>query len=89
MDQTQIITTSQTLITAIAALLGLGILVAAGLQGWQGWLMLRTHELDLNGHAARLHDIDAGPGTSLGRIELADLKERVRRLEAIAAGVDL
>ena len=30
----------------------------------------------------------AGPSAS-ARIEIADLKERIRKLEAIAAGVDL
>ena len=29
------------------------------------------------------------PGSGAARIELADLRERVRKLEAIAAGVDL
>jgi hypothetical protein len=29
------------------------------------------------------------PAPAGGRIELADLKERVRKLEAIAAGIDL
>ena len=32
---------------------------------------------------------DHGLPPATGRIELADLKERVRKLEAIAAGIDL
>lgn len=34
------------------------------------------------------HDYDVRPDTS-GVIEIADLKERVRKLEAIAEGIDL
>ena len=72
---------------AIAALLGLVVIAVSALKGWQGWLELKNRELErahppepANGHIA-------GPGAA--RIEIADLKERVRKLEAIAAGVDL
>ena len=34
-------------------------------------------------------EIEGGSSTGAARIELADLKERIRKLEAIAAGVDL
>jgi len=54
----------------------------AALKGWQGWLELRRFELT--------HD--AGDRTlppAGNRIEIADLRERVRKLEAIAAGIDL
>ena len=64
---------------AITALAGLVILAATGLRAWQGWLALKTRELDL------CHP----PNTAMPRIEMADLKERLRKLEAIAAGVDL
>jgi hypothetical protein len=67
---------------AAAALLGLVVIAASALKGWQGWLELKARELDrAHGHAE--------PGTGVARIEVADLKERVRKLEAIAAGVDL
>lgn len=54
----------------------------AALKGWQGWLELRRFELT--------HD--AGDRTlppAGNRIEIADLRERVRKLEAIAAGIDI
>ena len=54
----------------------------AGLKAWNGWLELKKMELtQLSG------DRSLPPAT--GRIEIADLRERVRKLEAIAAGIDL
>jgi hypothetical protein len=69
------------LTVAATALAGLIISAAALLRGWQGWLDLKRAELD-----ARRYD--ATPPSPASRIEIADLKERVRKLEAIAAGVD-
>jgi hypothetical protein len=66
------------------ALLGLGLTVAAALKGWQGWLELKKLELASTGPRA-----DTAPGVSGGRIEIADLKERVRKLEQIASGIDV
>ena len=54
----------------------------AGLKAWNGWLDLKRFELT---HDAA--DRTLPPAT--GRIEIADLRERVRKLEAIAAGIDL
>lgn len=69
---------------ALAALAGVLIVTAALLRAWTGWLQLKQRELD------RTAGGDQPPaGTTAARIELADLKERVRRLEAIASGVDL
>ncbi|MFL0419426.1 hypothetical protein ACH0CP_17885 [Sphingomonas sp. 179-I 2A4 NHS] len=70
---------------ASAALAGLVILVSAVLTAWRGWLQLKQQELrqDADSRAA------AAPGNATARIEIADLKERIRKLEAIAAGVDL
>lgn len=70
------------ILIAVAALLGLVVLAATALKGWQGWLDLKRCELD------RLQS-EASPSPGSARIELAALKERVRKLEAIAAGVDL
>ena len=70
------------------AMIGASVIVAiaiaavACLKGWQGWLELKRMEL-ASGRA------DAGMPQTHGRIELADLTERVRKLEAIAAGIDL
>ena len=71
-----------------AALIGASLLLTmalagvVGLRGWQAWLDYKRLEL-----ASQVGDHSLPPAT--GRIELADLKERVRKLEAIAAGIDL
>ncbi len=66
---------------AMAALVGLAMLTAATLAGWRGWLAMKREQI-----TARRPSAPTGAGA---RIEIADLKERIRRLEAIAAGVDL
>jgi hypothetical protein len=70
---------------AVSGLAGLGMITTAGLSGWRGWLALKRQELDAH------HGPEAAPAmpTAASRIEIADLKERIRKLEAIAAGVDL
>jgi hypothetical protein len=68
-------------IAAVAALAGLTVAVHAALAGWRGWLDLRRMEIE-----GRREPALPSSGT---RIELADLRERIRKLEAIAAGVDL
>ena len=65
-----------------SVLLAMGLTCVAALKGWQAWLDFKRLEL-----AAQTGDHSLPPAT--GRIELADLKERVRKLEAIAAGIDL
>jgi hypothetical protein len=65
-----------------SVLIGLGATSWAGLRAWNGWLELKRFELT--------HDAaDRGLPPASGRIEIADLRERVRKLEAIAAGIDL
>lgn len=71
---------------ATSSLLGLLILAVAMLRGWQGWLALKERELDLRCSPA---EIEGGSREGMQRIEIADLKERIRKLEAIANGVDL
>ena len=66
----------------VSVLLAIGLACVAGLKGWQAWLEFKRLEL-----ASNIGDQGLPPAT--GRIELADLKERVRKLEAIAAGIDL
>jgi hypothetical protein len=75
-----------TSIIAVTALAGLLVTVAALLRGWQGWLQLKRSELE---RTAPSHGRDAGSPEGAARIEIADLKERIRKLEAIANGVDL
>jgi hypothetical protein len=63
-------------------LIGLGAASWAALKAWNGWLELKHFELT--------HDAgDRGLPPASGRIEIADLRERVRKLEAIAAGIDI
>ena len=71
---------------ALSGLAGLAMITSAGLSGWRGWLALKRQELDANPHVAAA---DLGTASAGSRIEIADLKERIRKLEAIAAGVDL
>ena len=67
---------------AASVLIGLGSAILAGLKGWNAWLELKRMELT--------HSVaDHGLPPAGNRIELADLRERVRKLEAIAAGIDL
>jgi len=70
-------------VTTLGALL---VVAAAALKGWQGWLALKTHELEQRRGPP---EMEGGSREGAARIELADLKERIRRLEAIANGVDL
>ena len=74
---------------ATAALLGLVVIAASTLKGWQGWLELKLRELDQTRERIEPRPGAGIPGGGAARIEIADLKERVRKLEAIAAGVDL
>jgi hypothetical protein len=71
---------------ASTALAGLAMLTFAALTGWRGWLQLKAQEMHL--HTDLPPQQHSGPSAS-ARIEIADLKERIRKLEAIAAGVDL
>jgi hypothetical protein len=69
-------------LVAGSVLAALGTAAFAGLRGWNAWLELKRMELT--------HSVaDHGLPPAGNRIELADLKERVRKLEAIAAGIDL
>jgi hypothetical protein len=64
--------------------LSVGIVSSSSLRGWRDWIALKHAELDL---ARQGGDAPAPSATS--RIEVADLKERVKKLEAIAAGIDI
>ena len=77
---------SEDVLIAACALTGLLVVAAAMLKGWQGWLALKSRELDLRRGPP---EIEGGAREGAARIEIADLKERIRKLEAIANGVDL
>lgn len=69
-------------LVAASVLIAIGTAAYASLKGWNAWLELKRLELT--------HSIADGHIPPAGnRIELADLRERVRKLEAIAAGIDL
>jgi hypothetical protein len=61
---------------------GVGVASFVGLKAWSGWLDLKRLEL-----TQAAGDRSLPPAS--GRIEIADLRERVRKLEAIAAGIDI
>ena len=65
-----------TMMAASAGMVGISITSAAGLKAWNGWLDIRRLELG------------QGRAASPSRGDVTELKERVRRLEAIASGVD-
>lgn len=69
-------------VLALSILVSLGVASWAGLKAWSGWLELKKMELT---QAVG----DRGLPPASGRIEMADLRERVRKLEAIAAGIDI
>lgn len=70
-----------TVTLASFGLTGLCVTVVAGLKGWQGWLEVRRMELSGSGRREPR-------GEMADLIEMADLKERVRKLESIAACID-
>ncbi|WP_432770864.1 MAG: hypothetical protein HEQ22_11495 [Sphingopyxis sp.] len=75
-----------TSLTPIAvALTALTIISLIALRGWRDWIQLKRDELA----AGHMPTQDAAVPHAGSRIEIADLKERLRKLEAIAAGVDL
>ena len=75
-----------TMIIAGASLVGLTIVASVLLRAWQGWLALKRQEL---GRHYAPDDGKAGSSLGAARIEISDLKERIKKLEAIASGVDL
>ena len=69
-------------VLAASILAGLAAASWAGLKAWNGWLDLKKLEL-----SQAIGERGLPPAS--GRIEIADLRERVRKLEAIAAGIEL
>ncbi len=71
------------LIWPAAAVAITAMVALAALKGWRGWLDLKRYEIAADRSRP---EADATPGV---RIEMAAMKERLRRLEEIATGVDL
>ena len=65
-----------------SVIVGLGGASLAALKAWAGWLELKKMELTQSFG-------ERGLPPASGRIEIADLRERIRKLEAIAAGIDI
>lgn len=69
----------------MTALVGCTVLGLIGLKGFTAWIDLKRAEIGVGADGA----MSPATPTVGQRIDVADLKERVRRLEAIAAGVDI
>ena len=69
-------------VLSASIIVGLAGASLAALKAWGGWLELKKMELTQGAG-------DGGLPPAGGRIEMADLKERIRKLEAIAAGIDI
>jgi hypothetical protein len=61
-----------------------GLLALVSLRGWREWIDFKRAELE----SLQQSSHDSAP-SAVSRIEVADLKERVKKLEAIAAGIDI
>ena len=83
-----VLITDVSLASALALLAGVTIVSLAMLKGWRDWIALKRDEL-AHAHGPVHPGGDGGVPSAASRIELADLRERLRKLEAIAAGVDL
>jgi len=79
---------TETLILAATAVLITALLCTTALAAWRGWLALRHAQLRKPAQHDQQPAADAGAGAGQ-LIELAAVKERLRRLEAIASGVEL
>jgi hypothetical protein len=73
---------------AATCLVGICVVAFALLRAWQGWLELKREQLSAL-QRSPVREIEGGAGVGAARIELADLKERIKKLEAIASGVEL
>jgi hypothetical protein len=80
--------TDLSIVALTGALLLTGLVVAGvfASRAWAQWLEVRKLELASGRPQA---DEPIAPAAGTDRIELADLKARIRKLEAIASGIDL
>jgi hypothetical protein len=72
---------------ASLGLAAVAIICRSVLAGWRDWIALQREQLAM-GQKANLPQ-DGHDAQAITRIEMADMRERLRQLEAIAAGVDL
>ncbi len=66
---------------ASVGLVGFGIISAASLRAWNSWLELKRLELSGSPHGRS--------AATAAKPDIAELKERVRKLEAIASGMEI
>ena len=76
-----------TLILAATALAVTAMICVAASRAWRGWLELKR--LELAGRHVAPDATEAAEDEIGLRIELAALRERLKKLEAIASGVEL
>ena len=77
------------LTSASLGFLSVAVMSLVALNGWRDWIGLKRFEME-HGGTGHLHsDVEGSSQNTASRIEIADMRERLRKLEAIAAGVDL
>jgi hypothetical protein len=74
---------------AVSLVLVTALLCGAGLAAWRGWLELKRMELQAARKTPVADKVEPADTDTGALIELAAVKERLRRLEAIASGVEL
>ena len=74
-------TGGDTLLILTLLLAGIAMLSFALLRGWEDWLRLRRLELGEG-------SLRCAPSPARQRLDLLDLRSRVKRLEAIADGME-
>jgi hypothetical protein len=81
------VTTDPALLVSLASTgtVTIALVAAAGLKAWEGWLEIKRLEAERGERGRRV----APRAPTSTRFELADLRERIRRLEAIANGSEL
>lgn len=77
------------MVVAATIVCATGVLTFGALAGWREWLSLKRTEIEMRRPPTASASSALTSGNIGPAIELADLRERVRKLEAIAAGVDL
>ena len=76
-------------IVAAAAILITAMVCGAALAAWRGWLELKRLQLQSAPADANFDEEPVEQPSPAVLIEMAAVKERLRRLEAIASGVEL
>lgn len=79
-----------TIVIAASCLFGICVVAYVMLRAWQDWIALKRQELERGKtNNSMAVEIEGGASVGAARIELADMKERIKKLEAIASGVEL